>query len=409
MAPRCVRFKCFVLAISACSWLTGCGPPSDPDYVTTKLDRFGDSGMGAGQIRYARTSQGQWELAVELEELQPGQRYCLALNALVPDSPESKILGNLKLDGWPEGDFYHDPEIGQEEGYWDFETFNTRDDGTFSKTYRLPLPVRAGEYALKFLVKEHYGIGDVVLQSKSVRCVVQASSKARAWQAAGIAAGLLAVVAAISIGLIVRRRRKAANHPVPEKDEQQEEEGEEEEADETGDPPETRLEVDLFQDLGIGIQFDRNQEKNRYWAMPCPQWGDLFAESQAVELNLPGSRWKVLLEHLAASKQGTLAQKDGVMTALRYSELKDVDRFTWQRQQDRRKKAHARLSNAATDMSRKLRQACKTAGVIVKHDERGSPPISVKSETHVETKFVVRFLLEMADGRVHFGDPSQGD
>jgi hypothetical protein len=157
------------------------------------------------------------------------------------------------------------------------------------------------------------------------------------------------------------------------------------------------LTIAKWEELGIGID-----EDSRYLAVsPPPELGDVFPKERAIELDLRGNQWRILLDLLAKSEHGNTATKIDVMTAFRYCKqggIADEDEV-----KDSSQKmtvlhtASGHLTGAMADLGRKLRK-------LVQGPTAASTPVLSTAEPKVvQAAFVTRYLLRGADRKLHFG------
>ena len=412
------------IVLVACVISCGCTGASKSDKSTAKLERFGDSGLGAGRIDYRNTCVDAWEVSVELSRLQPGGEYVLALNAFQPNSRDGEILGTLKQAGWPPGSFYIDPKIGQPEGYWDFATITADANGAFSKTYALPLPVNRDGYFLKFLVKRLYGDGGVLLQAKSVGPIVVNPRVSYFWIIVIAAACVILLMTTFGAAVfLIRRRQKRTNDTIAYEN-VDDTENDNAGGDNKGSPDggdinnvsnadaaadravegtgdRAKMAVESWNDLAIGIEYSVSEGRPLYWALtPPPEFGGIFRKSKGVQLTLGGEQWKSLLDLVAQSDDGRSAAEKDVITQFGYANLSPRDEQAYEyKDLSLVKNAHNLLSNAVADLNKRLRRSCRDAGLVVRRDgRRHPPPLSVATVPGtVTTTFVVGYLLASDD------------
>jgi hypothetical protein len=162
-------------------------------------------------------------------------------------------------------------------------------------------------------------------------------------------------------------------------------------------PPETPvMEVENWEELGIGIDADGS-----YLAVsPCPAFGEVFPREQSQTLDLRGDRWQGLLENLARSVNGNEASKRDMLIALRYARAGQLS--SKEAAEDALSiiaPAFRKLGGAMSDLGREIR------GLVTVRDAAGEAVISAKPENVVRSRFVVRHLHRDGNGRLRFGGP----
>ena len=164
---------------------------------------------------------------------------------------------------------------------------------------------------------------------------------------------------------------------------------------------EPRLTVQKWSDLGIGIDKDGS---DLAWT-PCPEHGAVFPREEAVTLDLPGKRWKGLLDLLARSEHGNRAKKPEVMMQFGYLKSGEISTDDLSElvndgcKMEMLKTAAGHLTGAIADLGRELR------GNVGGPNDRGSPAVlSVADATYVQAAFVVRHLVRGLDVKLRFGE-----
>jgi hypothetical protein len=155
------------------------------------------------------------------------------------------------------------------------------------------------------------------------------------------------------------------------------------------------FQIDRWSNLGLGLD-----GAGRILAFtPCPEQGKCVAVSKAFSLDLPGNRWRKVLQLLAESADGKTARVADLVTQLGYAKKLRPTISAEQAEFDeglrlKAKKATKTLKNTMADLARELR--CQvTAG-----DDR-SRLFSKAGETY-GAAFTVGILLEKDDGRKAF-------
>lgn len=164
------------------------------------------------------------------------------------------------------------------------------------------------------------------------------------------------------------------------------------------------LKVKRWSDLAIGID-----EEWRYWAIsPAPDFGAVFKLSEAVELKLPGGRWKEVLKSLAESDTGDRVRRADLLSRLGFFvpgapaerdgrarpgavEAANIEGMTV-----RQTTALKRLTDALSDLRRDI------GGFIDGPKDRQSICLRTDSDL-VLSGFVVRFLIRDESERPRFG------
>ena len=166
-------------------------------------------------------------------------------------------------------------------------------------------------------------------------------------------------------------------------------------------PREGQLTVARWDDLGIGIH-----PSGKYLGISRPLDNNaVFPIESATELHLPGQQWKVLMDLFAKSDIGNSAKKSDVLNGLgklnrevfariANSDNVDVDCLT-----EIQNTAFRKLTGIVGNLARKLRKQVKGP-----EDKRASAVLSVASEDCVQSAFVVRYLVQEGDGKLHFGE-----
>jgi len=160
-----------------------------------------------------------------------------------------------------------------------------------------------------------------------------------------------------------------------------------------------KLEVPRWSDLAIGID-----EDGGYLAVsPVPDNGAVFPKEKSVRLDLPGDRWKRLLQALSTSEDGkTVPKKDLLVSFGHVGEIpkeKDLaelrnDRGSLQQI----KKSVNKLAGAIGDLNRELRKQ-----VHARDDKRrANPPMSASDSEVVCANFTTRHLLRDRNGKLQF-------
>jgi len=158
------------------------------------------------------------------------------------------------------------------------------------------------------------------------------------------------------------------------------------------------LTVESWSELAIGVGEDG------YWALGhVPDVGSVFPKESAVELDLPGDRWKNVLKLLANSPDGQSALKRDLFIELGYlsSAVKDEDIDDLRHDDGAMtniKSASNRLTQAMGDLSRELRGL-----VSAKDTKKRVAQISTSGDDHVRSLFTCRHFVRGADGKLRFG------
>jgi hypothetical protein len=192
----------------AAGWLmilcvAGCGAERD----SLQLNAFGPSTGSSGVVKFARSSQAPLRLEVSLSGLRPLAVYHLALNGYDGDQRTATDLQPL-----PGRTGIHQSSSGETTWFWDFHVLRSDNAGGFSGDLDLPAP--AGQYRVKFLVKDQDAGYAVVLQGLEMRFELEPAAH-RAWMFA-----VAALVAVAVSGLVLWMRRRpgpiqAPVHPMP--------------------------------------------------------------------------------------------------------------------------------------------------------------------------------------------------
>jgi hypothetical protein len=168
--------------------------------------------------------------------------------------------------------------------------------------------------------------------------------------------------------------------------------------------------VSKWSELALGVD-----GQWRVWAVtPVPEVGERFPKARAVELVLPGVRWRALLELAANSPDGRTALREDLARALGYlpdpaSLARDprakrgADRAGQTAGEglgERAGRVQSQLRQALSDWRRELR------ALVGGPADRGNTLLRSDRKT-IDTGFVVRFLL--SDGtHDRFGGPPTG-
>ena len=167
-----------------------------------------------------------------------------------------------------------------------------------------------------------------------------------------------------------------------------------------------KLSVERWSELAIGVDAQR-----QYWAItPPPEIGAIFKKSQAMELSLPGDRWKKVLSALAESPEIDSIRRDELIVRLGYlpppSQLERevrampgaVESAQIDSLQVRQKAALNRLKDTLSDLRRELLKVAEGP------TERGRHCLRAAGEW-IHSGFVVRYLMYDESNRLIFGQP----
>jgi hypothetical protein len=154
------------------------------------------------------------------------------------------------------------------------------------------------------------------------------------------------------------------------------------------------LRVAHWDDLGIGIGDDG------YWAFsPCPEFGAKVAISKAKKLPLKGQRWLDVLQWFARSEDGRTAKRSDLVVALGYLLGGKISKQSAEYDDglhEQKKAAIEKLTNAMSDLGRKLRE------LIATEDKTKVFQVSPHKDNYIAA-FTVRCLWHDDQGRLRFG------
>jgi hypothetical protein len=174
--------------------------------------------------------------------------------------------------------------------------------------------------------------------------------------------------------------------------------------------PQPLLAVERWSDLAIGIDEDW-----KYWALtPAPEIGEPFPKARAVELILPGERWKSLLKLATDSQDGRTISKMALAREFKYldgeSTLVGDSRARPGAVEEGQtvgsglstiNKALERLRDAVSDLRREVR-------AVVRGPEEKPPSVLAWSDKLIHTGFTVAVLVADESRHLHFGAPGAG-
>ena len=161
-----------------------------------------------------------------------------------------------------------------------------------------------------------------------------------------------------------------------------------------------KLEISTWAALAIGID-----ENGGYLAVsPVPDNGAVFPREKSLPLDLPGNRWKELLEALSTSEDGKTAIKKDLFVKFGYisripkdEELEDLRDD--QGQVNQIKTVAHRLATAIGDLNRELRKQ-----VHAEDDKpRTNLPMSASDSKLILANFTTRHLQRDAGSKLRFG------
>jgi hypothetical protein len=153
--------------------------------------------------------------------------------------------------------------------------------------------------------------------------------------------------------------------------------------------------MDRWSDLGVGLDGER-----RIWAFtPCPENWERVAVRKAICLDLPGKRWRHVLQLLAESKDGKTARVSDLVTQLGFAKkigraIPDEQAVYDEGLLRKAKRSTRALRNAMADLGRELRNQ-------VTADDDCSTPFRKVGETY-QAAFTAGFLLENEGGQRQF-------
>jgi hypothetical protein len=164
---------------------------------------------------------------------------------------------------------------------------------------------------------------------------------------------------------------------------------------------EPKLTIEKWSNLGVGVDAD-----GKYLGVsPCPERYGVFPREKAVILDLPGNRWKKILDILALSEHGNTAEKLEVMQQFGYIQSGEIspddipELAENSRKMETLNQASKSLTSAIADLGRELRAQVKGP------TGNGAPTVlSVASEGEVQAAFFVRHLVVGHDGKLRFGE-----
>jgi hypothetical protein len=163
------------------------------------------------------------------------------------------------------------------------------------------------------------------------------------------------------------------------------------------------LNVTNWSDLAIGIEADRT-----YWAVvPAPAIRETFLKSKAIQLKLPGERWKAVLTALAESPDPMQVPRHELLRRLKLlpppSEIRRdpradrrVEEQALQSDFPGRESSANQLNEILSDLRRKLRKLVKGP------KGKGNSCLLVEGD-HVVGGFLVRHLLSKPGNQKSFG------
>lgn len=157
----------------------------------------------------------------------------------------------------------------------------------------------------------------------------------------------------------------------------------------------TRLTVDKWSELSIGIHGD-----GRYFAFQSKiENGSRVYLKNGRLLTLAGNQWKELLTLFSDSDSGSEATTKDVMQKFAYYDMGELARLRAVEDGTELRAAKSKIANAISDLNRKLLKEVNSAD----HVPKENPPMSAADDAVVRAKFTVRCLIENENGYFSFG------
>jgi hypothetical protein len=154
-------------------------------------------------------------------------------------------------------------------------------------------------------------------------------------------------------------------------------------------------EVDHWRDLGIGF----DGEWRIFAFVPCPKRGEYISISNAIHLELPGIRWRKVLELLARSEDGRTARISELVTELGY--MKKPRRSISHEQAEfdehlvqKAKRAKDALRNTMADLGRELRRQVTA--------EKNAAVFRAVSDSDYQAAFTAGYLIRDKNEKTKF-------